>query len=147
MEASNHFYVVDNFIRRLVPEFTTKKCHVSSVLTDKGDISVVFEALFHRYDKECAAASKELMDIINNPPTVLEENTVIKNLGTAKKENALKSKEIKKINDPEIEEEEEEEDDDEDYNDEEDYSSATPFAIVSIQLAVTLHLAIFAFIM
>ena len=141
MEASNHFYVVDNFIRRLVPEFATKKCHVSSVLTDKGDISVVFEALFHRNDKECAAASKELMDIINNPPTVLEENTVIKNLGTAKEENALKSKEI---NDPEMEEEE---DDDEDYYDEEDYSSATPFAIVSIQLAVALQLAIFAFIM
>ena len=39
--------------------------------------------------KQCTCAV--LMDVMNNPSNMLEENTVIKHLGTTKKENALKS--------------------------------------------------------
>ena len=39
----------------------------------------------------CATSKKVPMDIMNNPSNMLEENTTIKNLGTTKEENALKS--------------------------------------------------------
>ena len=89
MKESNHMYVVENFIRKLVPESASKNCHLTTTMTDKGDLSIVLEAVSGAHDTQCIAASKELVELINNPPKVLDTDTITKNLGPAGKKEPV----------------------------------------------------------
>ena len=91
MKESNHMYVVENFIRKLVPESASKNCHLTTTMTDKGDLSIVLEAVGGAHDTQCIAASKELVELINNPPKALETDTITKNLGPAGKKSVQKN--------------------------------------------------------
>ena len=45
-----------------------QKCDLTATLSDDGDISVVLAAVKMQDAARCKAASKELVETINNPP-------------------------------------------------------------------------------
>ena len=90
LKKTNHFYVVENYIRRLVPQTAVRKCFMSAVLTDKNQISVVLEAIRPKYTKQCIADIGEMMEIINDPPSTLAKNPVAKNIDSASKKKITK---------------------------------------------------------
>ena len=76
-------YVVENFLYKLLPEGTVRRCRLSTALTDKGDISLVLEALESKHSEQCSLAARELVEMLNKPPKVVAEETIITNLGVA----------------------------------------------------------------
>ena len=76
-------YVVENFLYKLLPEGTVRRCRLTTALTDKGEISLVLEALDSKHSKRCSLAARELVEIVNKPPKVLAEETIVTKLGVA----------------------------------------------------------------
>lgn len=83
-EQVNHLYIVENFLRRLLSEEAGRKCRLSTTLSNNGDISVVLAAVKSRDAGRCMAASKELMETINNPPKKVASNVLKPVAATAK---------------------------------------------------------------
>ena len=63
----NHLYMVENFLRRLVPPGTAARCDVSLTLTDTGAISLMLEAVHQRHSATCQAAAMDVVEKINRP--------------------------------------------------------------------------------
>lgn len=63
----NHLYMIENFLRRLVPEQVTSLCDLSLTLTDTGDIMMVLEAVHDQQSGVCQAAAMEVTEKINTP--------------------------------------------------------------------------------
>ena len=59
-------YVVENFIRNMMPQSIAKKCRLSAELTDGNDIYILMEAVAGKYSRHCARGSKEVLTLINN---------------------------------------------------------------------------------
>ena len=83
-EQVNHLYIVENFLRRLLSKEAGQKCGLSATLSDNGDISVVLAAIKSQDAGRCMAASKELMETINNPPKKVASNVLKPVAATAK---------------------------------------------------------------
>ena len=63
----NHLYMVENFLRRLVPREMESRCDLSLTLTDTGAIMLVLEAVEERLSPTCQAAAMEVAENINSP--------------------------------------------------------------------------------
>ena len=63
----NHLYMMENFLRRLVPEEMVSECELSLTLTDSGAIMLVLEAVHPRHSGTCQAAAMEVAERINRP--------------------------------------------------------------------------------
>lgn len=63
----NHLYIIENYLRRLVPEDKTSLCELSLTLTDTGAIMLVLEAVHDTHSAVCQAAAMEVTEKINQP--------------------------------------------------------------------------------
>lgn len=63
----NHLYMVENFLRRLVPQEMVAQCELSLTLTDTGAIMLVLEAVQQQHSGACQAAAMEVAERINTP--------------------------------------------------------------------------------
>ena len=63
----NHLYMVENFLRRLVPPETAAQCDVSLTLADTGAISLMLEAVQQQHSATCQAAAMDVVEKINRP--------------------------------------------------------------------------------
>ena len=63
----NHLYMVENFLRRLVPREMQGQCELSLTLTDSGAIMMVLEAVDTRQSAVCQAAAMDVTEKINRP--------------------------------------------------------------------------------
>ena len=61
----NHLYMIENFLRRLVPEEVSSLCDLSLTLTDTGAIMMVLEAVHEQQSGACQAAAMEVTEKIN----------------------------------------------------------------------------------
>ena len=59
-------YVVENFIRDMIPQSIAKKCRLSAVLTDDNDINILMEAVAGKYSRHCSRGLKEILILIND---------------------------------------------------------------------------------
>ena len=84
IEEGNRLHVLKKFMSdELLPDNLHRWCRLSATLTDRGDISVAFEALSKNRIIHCTAAAKELVEVINNPIQELKERTIITRMGAA----------------------------------------------------------------
>ena len=63
----NHLYMIENFLRRLVPQEMASVCDLSLTLTDTGIIMLVLEAVNPQHSPTCQAAAMEVAERINTP--------------------------------------------------------------------------------
>ena len=63
----NHLYMVENFLRRLVPTESQSHCELSLTLTNTGAVMMVLEAVDPRHSAVCQAAAMEVAEKINRP--------------------------------------------------------------------------------
>lgn len=75
--------MVENFLIKLLPEEAGLRCRLSSTLTDKGDISLVLEAMDSKHGQQCSIAAKELVQLVNKPPKTLITGSIISKMGAA----------------------------------------------------------------
>lgn len=66
-EDMNHLYVVENFLRRLLPEEVQARCSLSLALTDEGELSAAVAAIDSAESETCHRAASSLAGIINSP--------------------------------------------------------------------------------
>ena len=66
-EDMNHLYVVENFLRRLLPEEAQVWCSLSLTLTDEGELSAAVAAIDSAESEICHKAASSLVSIVNNP--------------------------------------------------------------------------------
>ena len=76
----NHLYMVENFLRRLVPEEAKAHCELSLTLTDTGAIMMVLEAVKPQHSGACRAASMAVVETINQPSDDSSSDKVVKPL-------------------------------------------------------------------
>lgn len=76
----NHLYMVENFLRRLVPEEAKSHCELSLTLTDTGAIMMVLEAVKPQHSGACRAASMAVVETINQPSDDSSSDKVVKPL-------------------------------------------------------------------
>lgn len=76
----NHLYMVENFLRRLVPEDAKSYCELSLTLTDTGAIMMVLEAVKPQHSGVCRAASMAVVETINKPSDGSSSDKVVKPL-------------------------------------------------------------------
>ena len=88
---------IENFIYKLLPETIHRACRISASLTDKGDISVVFEALSDKHISRCVTSAKDLVSVINKPPEMLRETSIITKLVGATQIQTLARSVMKKV--------------------------------------------------
>ena len=84
-EDVNHLYVLENFLRRMLSTEAGQKCDLTATLSDNGHISVVLAAAKMSDAARCKAASKELVESINNPPKKVA-NSILKPVAASAKE-------------------------------------------------------------
>lgn len=63
----NHLYMIENYLRRLVPGDVGSQCDLSLTLTNTGAIMLVLEAINTRHSTACQAAAMEVALKINKP--------------------------------------------------------------------------------
>lgn len=63
----NHLYMVENFLRRLVPQEMAAHCDLSLTLTDSGAIMLTLEAVQQTHSATCQAAAIDVAEKINSP--------------------------------------------------------------------------------
>ena len=63
----NHLYMMENFLRRLIPRELESQCDLSLTLTDSGAIMLVLEAVESRHSASCQAAAMDVAELINRP--------------------------------------------------------------------------------
>ena len=63
----NHLYMIENFLRQLVPQEMETQCDLSLTLTDSGAIMMVLEAEESRHSAACQAAAMDVAEKINRP--------------------------------------------------------------------------------
>ena len=73
----NHLYMVENYLRGLVPKDLEGACELSLTLTDTGAIMMVLESVKPKHSGACQAASMAVAEKINRPAS--EEEAVDKN--------------------------------------------------------------------
>ena len=59
-ENNNHLYVVENYLRAILPRSVSEKCHLYSYITSLGLVSVVLEALEAEDHELCHTALKRI---------------------------------------------------------------------------------------
>ena len=74
----NHLYMVENFLRRLVPQEMAAQCDLSLTLTDSGAIMLMLEAVEQKHSATCQAAAVDVAEKINSPSS--SASTAIKPL-------------------------------------------------------------------
>lgn len=91
-EKTNHLYIAENYLRKLVPVNAEKKCSLSVTLTNKGKIELVLAALNPKHANLCLAASKEIAEVVNNPPRAMANDVMKPVAAKAEPEKAVNSK-------------------------------------------------------
>lgn len=74
----NHLYMVENFLRRLVPKEMAAQCDLSLTLTNSGAIMLMLEAVQQKHSATCQAAAIDVAEKINSPSS--SGNTAVKPL-------------------------------------------------------------------
>ena len=97
-EHTNHLYIAENYLRKLVPVNAEKECALSVTLTDKGEIEVVLAALNPKHAELCIAASKEMAEVVNNPPKAMAKDVMKPVAAEAKPEVAVVAEMINPFN-------------------------------------------------
>ena len=69
----NHLYMVENFLRRMVPRQIEHECELSVTLTDTSAIMLVLEAVNPQHSGTCFAASMAVAEKINLPSADSDE--------------------------------------------------------------------------
>lgn len=92
----NHLYMVENFLRRLIPQEMAARCELSLTLTDSGAIMLMLEAVQQNHSATCQAAAIDVAEKINSPSA--SANNAIKPLARTARllggnviENSIKS--------------------------------------------------------
>ena len=66
-ENNNHLYVVENYLRAILPRSVSEKCHLYGFITSLGLVSIVLEALEAEDHELCHTALKRIQIHINKP--------------------------------------------------------------------------------
>ena len=99
-EETNHLYIAENYLRKLVPVNAEKECALSASLTDKGEIELVLAAVNPKHADLCLAASKELAEVVNNPPRAMANDIMKPVAAKAEPEKAVAAPAAKMIFNP-----------------------------------------------
>ena len=67
VEEMNHLYMVENFLRKMLPEKAGEECALTVTLTNQGDVSVTLAAIKPESADSCLEASKELPGAVSKP--------------------------------------------------------------------------------
>lgn len=65
-EEKNHLYVLENMFREMLPPYAVSKCDLSTSLTDKGNISLILEAVNPGDHQLCQDAILSITNSIKN---------------------------------------------------------------------------------
>ena len=75
-EDMNHLYVVENFLRRLLPEEAHGQCSLSLTLTDEGELSAAVAAMDSGDSGICHRAASSLVNVINKPTQAMLDSVL-----------------------------------------------------------------------
>ena len=148
IEEGNHLLVMQNFIFKLLPDTIQQSCRLSASLTDKGDITVVLEALSDERISRCNKAAKDLVDLVNKPPKKLQETSIITKLCGAAQSRPI-AKDVMKNMSPALKNKTPAEPDATIFNDTSGYTSgaasssmkALTVLVVTVSVTVSLSIA------
>lgn len=65
-KEKNHLYVLENMLREMLPPFAENKCDLSASLTNKGNISLILEAVNPGDTQMCQGAILGIANYIKN---------------------------------------------------------------------------------
>ena len=65
-KEKNHLYVLENMLREMLPPYAVKKCDLTGSLTNKGNVSLILEAVNPGDHQLCQDALKVITNTINS---------------------------------------------------------------------------------
>lgn len=65
-KEKNHLYVLENMLREMLPPYAVSKCDLSMSLTDKGNVSLILEAVNPGDTQMCQGAILGITNAIKN---------------------------------------------------------------------------------
>ena len=73
-EDVNHLYIVENFLRKLLPKTSATSCELTASVTNSGNISVILEAMDTKDVNICKQSTQELANAINSHSPNVEDS-------------------------------------------------------------------------
>ena len=73
-EDVNHLYIVENFLRKLLPKTSATSCELTASVTNSGNISVILEAMNTKDEDVCKRTAQELANAVNSHSPNVEDS-------------------------------------------------------------------------